>query len=272
MSGSTQGKLRRLVQADVQAALQLSMQAGWNQTADDWSMLLQLAPHSCLAIEVENELAATTTLLSYGMRLAWIGMVLTKKEFHGRGFARRLLSEALKLADQMKIETVKLDATEQGKPLYEKSGFRSEQPVERWSLNRIGCDVHSPNVASTTWNDSDPEAFGADRSSLLNCLAERNPPWSVPKAFLLGREGVNTAYLGPCVSDSPQTARMLIERFMQMNKSSVSWDVLSQNGEAVAIAKDLGFAPQRHLTRMVRGKDLRAKENSVYALAGFEFG
>ena len=52
MSGSTQGKLRRLVQADVQAALQLSMQAGWNQTADDWSMLLQLAPHSCLAIEI----------------------------------------------------------------------------------------------------------------------------------------------------------------------------------------------------------------------------
>src|SRR4051812_1766828 len=118
MTVSTPAKVRRLGEADVSAALALSMQAGWNQTADDWRMLLELAPQGCLAIEVEGELAATTTLLCYGSRLAWVGMVLTKKEFQGRGFARRLLSEVLKMADQLNIETVKLDATDQGRPLY----------------------------------------------------------------------------------------------------------------------------------------------------------
>ena len=107
-------------------------QAGWNQTAEDWRMLIDLAPESCLAIEMDSELAATTTLLCYGTRLAWVGMVLTKIKFRGQGLARRLLSEALKLAGQMNIETVKLDATDQGRPLYEKLGFRCEQPVERW--------------------------------------------------------------------------------------------------------------------------------------------
>src|SRR5579863_2424566 len=125
--------LRSLVASDIPAALGLSEQAGWNQTGEDWRMLVDLAPQGCLAIEVEGELAATTTLLCYGQRLAWIGMVLTKLPYRGRGFARRLLTQALTQADEMGIETVKLDATDQGRPLYEKMGFRFEQAVERWS-------------------------------------------------------------------------------------------------------------------------------------------
>jgi GNAT superfamily N-acetyltransferase len=272
VSEGAQGKMRRLTQADIRAALHLSVEAGWNQTADDWDMLLQLAPNGCLAIEVEGEVAATTTFLSYGQRLAWIGMVLTRKKFQGRGFARRLLSEALKLADEMKIATVKLDATDQGKPLYEKSGFRAEQPVERWLRTGNGCEVRSSNVAPKEWYEADQEAFGANRSPLLEELAERNPPWFAAKSFLLGRAGINTAYMGPCVSDDSQSARILIERFVQSTRAAIAWDFLPQNHEAVAIAKELNFAPQRHLTRMVRGKDLRAKETSIYALAGFEFG
>src|SRR5215831_15762193 len=103
--------LRTLRLEDVPAAYQLSAQAGWNQTEADWRMLLELAPGSCLAIEVNGQLAATTTLLCYGRRLGWIGMVLTKAEFQRRGFARKLFREALKQSDEIGIETIKLDAT-----------------------------------------------------------------------------------------------------------------------------------------------------------------
>lgn len=272
MTSSGEGSLRLLHQADLPAAVQLSTQAGWNQTADDWKTLLELAPAGCLAIEVDGELAATTTLMSYGTRLAWVGMVLTKKTFQGRGFARRLLSETLKLADQKKIETVKLDATDQGKRLYEKSGFRAEQPVERWTRSGVGAEVHREGVGVGEWKGIDEDVFGADRSRLLEKLATRNLPALSAKSFLLSRAGANTAYLGPCVSDTSISARKLVEHFAENTKSAVSWDLLAQNHEAVAIAREFGFAPQRHLTRMVRGKDLRAKESSVYALAGFEFG
>src|SRR5215472_11367337 len=105
------GKLRRLRAQDIPAAAQLSAQAGWNQTEEDWRTLLELGPEGCLAIEVDGHLAATTTLLCYGRRLAWIGMVLTKAEFQRRGFAKRLFREALKQADAMGIATIKLDAT-----------------------------------------------------------------------------------------------------------------------------------------------------------------
>jgi hypothetical protein len=51
-----------------------------------------------------------------------------------------------------------------------------------------------------------------------------------------------------------------------------SWDLLPANTSAVAIAQDLAFTPTRYLQRMVRGKDLRGTEETIYAIAGFELG
>jgi len=267
-------KLRRLRAGDIPAAAQLAAQAGWNQTEEDWRTLLELSPEGCLAIEVNGHLAATTTFLCYGRWLAWIGMVLTKAEYQRRGFARRLLAHALENADKMGIATIKLDATDQGQPLYESLGFRSEQEIERWS--RPGGNVAQPpaNRASVEepWRDLDSLVFGTDRSQLLERLARLNPPRSISQSYLFTRPGRVTAYLGPCVSEDPSPARRLIEECMLNARCAWSWDLFPRNQQAVALARDLGFSPQRHLMRMTRGKELREKENAIYAIAGFELG
>jgi predicted GNAT family N-acyltransferase len=270
--------LRRLAASDLPAALELSEQAGWNQTVDDWRMLIDLAPKGCLAIEVDGELAATTTLLGYGRRLAWIGMVLTKKSYRGRGFARRLLTQALNLADQTAIETVKLDATDQGRPLYEKTGFRSEQAVERWTRagtgHATGTTVPVGERPGENWRMADHRAFGADRSELLERLARRGqPPFVMDGSYWLTRPGRYSHYLGPSVCDAPRTARALIELALPTaGNRDCSWDLFPANAAAAAIARDLAFMPTRRLQRMVRGKDLHANNDSIYAIAGFELG
>lgn len=272
--------LRKLAAPDLPAALELSEQAGWNQTADDWRMLIDLAPEGCLAIEVDGELAATTTLLCYGLRLAWIGMVLTKKSYRGRGFARRLLTRALSLADEMAIETVKLDATDQGRPLYEKMGFRSEQAVERWTRPGTGGTTGTTDPVGErpseeeTWRVADHRAFGADRSELLERLARRGQrPFVMDGSYWLTRPGRYSHYLGPSVCDGPRTARALIERALPTaGYRDCSWDLFPANAGAVAIARDLAFTPTRRLQRMVRGKDLHVNSDSIYAIAGFELG
>ena len=70
-------QLRLMTTDDLAAATEISTAAGWNQTLEDWQMLMALEPHSCLAIEADGQLVSTTTLLCYSRRLAWIGMVLT---------------------------------------------------------------------------------------------------------------------------------------------------------------------------------------------------
>ena len=273
MTGTGVEELRRLRAEDISAAAQLSAHAGWNQTEEDWRTLLELSPEGCLAIEVDGQLAATTTLLCYGRKLAWIGMVLTKAEYQRRGFAKRLLALALQNADKMGIATIKLDATDQGQPLYESLGFKSEHQIERWS--RPGGNAQPPVSGVSEeqpWRELDELVFGTDRSRLLSRLAQLNPPRSTSKSYLFTRPGRTAAYLGPCVSEDPRMARHLIEDCVKSGQCAWSWDLFPQNPDAVALAQDLGFSPQRHLVRMARGKELRDKENSIYAIAGFELG
>ena len=274
MTEFADAKMRRLSPADIPAAAQLSAQAGWNQTEEDWRTLLELSPEGCLAIEVGGHLAATTTLLCYGRTLAWIGMVLTEAKHQRRGFARKLLRHALETADKMGIETVKLDATDQGQPIYKQLGFHGEQEIERWSrLGESGAKFPAERgFAEEPWRDLDSSVFGADRTQLLDRLAQFNSPRSTSQSYLFSRPGRVTAYLGPCVSENPETARRLIEDRVRNTGCSWSWDLFPQNRDAVALARDLGFSPKRHLLRMARGKQLHEKENAIYAIAGFELG
>jgi len=267
--------VRKLTIADLSAAMALSTEAGWNQTAHDWRVLIELSPQGCLAIEIDGEIASTATLTCYGTRLAWVGMVLTRIKHRGRGYAMRLLKETLRVADELGVESVKLDATDLGQPLYEKLGFRAEQPVERWW--RAGHENANPKSATApvapTWQATDQNAFGVDRQTLLEKLTWHNPPLTLGNSYLLRRAGREISYLGPSVCDSPTIAQKLMERALQNpSPGGWFWDLLVANQLAVSLAADLGFAPKRHLLRMVRGKDVRGNENCVYALAGFELG
>lgn len=263
MAGHT---VRILHEQDTPIASQLSAEAGWNQTEADWRMLLRLSPENCFGIDADGQLVATATLICYGKQLGWIGMVLTNRAYQRRGFARTLLLHAIARADQLGIESLKLDATDQGQPLYETLGFRVEQPVERWWRPATACGA-GPRPANLP--NLDLPAYGADRSQLLHALTERSSIHAQADGFCLARPGRRANYIGPCVSQTPEFARRSIEASASQESY---WDLLPMNQSALEIAKELGFSPQRKLIRMVRGRDLRGREDWIYAIAGFELG
>lgn len=271
------GNLRELRHSDLPDAMELSRLAGWNQTQDDWEALLQLDPQGCFGIEVERQIVATATLLCYKKQLAWIGMVLTRPDYRRRGFARRLMQAALERSSSLKIASVKLDATADGQPLYERLGFTTEQIVERWSraADQSPKDkVRSADASrAAVSQEMDREAFGTDRSAVLHELAARNPPVTTPEGFSFSRAGSRSRYLGPCVAPDQQTARTVIEQTLRASpESSWYWDILATNEKAVALAQEFGFVRQRRLERMVFGGRLVTNDQLVYAIAGFELG
>jgi GNAT superfamily N-acetyltransferase len=277
MSTDRVAQVRKLIAADIGSAVELSSEAGWNQTAKDWRLLIELAPECCLAVEIDGEIAATATLVAYAQKLAWIGMVLTRVKYRGRGFATRLLREALHLADANNVESVKLDATDQGQPLYEKLGFRTEQPVERWACDRLTL----PNaLTSATGRELTPSllavdesAFGANRSILLQKLTRLTAPAVLDNSCALTRSGRIARYLGPCVAETEQKAAAVLASVLaEHSGQNCYWDLLPSNRNAIALAKEFGFNPARRLTRMVRGSDLRSNNQLIYALSGFELG
>ena len=235
--------IRSLQTRDIDDAFELSSLAGWNQTRDDWRLLLETAD-VCLAVEAERRLVSTATLVCYGTKLAWVGMVLTHPDFRRRGYARLLMSEIMARACELSIATVKLDATDFGRSLYESFGFRSEQTVERWE-RRGG-----------------PDETDLPRDRIVH-----------GRSYAGDRPGRLRRYLGPCVAHSAETAEYLISSMLSRAPHiGWYWDLLPENRAAVQIARDLGFARVRTLTRMVWGRDLRGNEEQVFAISGFELG
>jgi GNAT superfamily N-acetyltransferase len=276
--------VRLLAISDLPQALGLSVSAGWNQTSSDWLRLLDLAPRTCFGIELDGCLAATATLLPYGRRLAWLGMVLTRRDYQHRGLASQLVANALEAAGALGIETVKLDATDQGQPIYEKLGFVAERRIERWTCigscdakARAGSSVPIESLASL-----DCEAFGADRMRLLALLAA--PGGATPAAggtfkplvtesgFALWRPGHFANYLGPCVARNTAAARGLISGCLTQASGPWIWDVFPDNAPGLELARELEFQPVRRLVRMRLGRSIAEQPGLVYAAAGFELG
>jgi GNAT superfamily N-acetyltransferase len=270
-------QVRPLSTADIPAGVRLKSAAGWNQTEADWRNLLALAPEGCFGIECDGALRATATAVCFGRELAWIGMVLTEREYRGRGFARRLMEHALAYLRTLRVDWIKLDATNMGLPLYQRLGFRAEGAIERW----LRAPGPAPGYGATRHNtlDSalDREASGTDRSRLLAVLAGFESA-AIAGGFAMGRPGSQAAYFGPCVARSADAARDLIAWFLEQHaEESVYWDILPANADAVAVAREFGFERARELVRMaIPGVEdptpLVNNDALVFATAGFEFG
>jgi ribosomal protein S18 acetylase RimI-like enzyme len=277
-AGAPQSLIRNLRAADIAAAFALSCHAGWNQTREDWRMLIDLFPEDCFGIESGGELAATTTAISFGQQLAWIGMVLTRPDCQRRGLARRLVVHALSHAEAKGIKTVKLDATEQGQKLYEGLGFRPEQEIDRFSrlsgagprLNRGLNQASDSNLAQML--SLDEQACGVNRANLLERLANLGTCFLNEDGHLLCRPGARAFYLGPCAARSTESARALVTAGLSMGDGLCFWDILSSNTAALLLAEELGFRLERRLMRMSEGAQLEGASSLNFGIAGFELG
>ena len=106
---------------------------------------------------------------------------LVDPQYRGRGIGTALLECAIQYLGSRNVLSIKLDATAQGKLLYEKLGFVSESIVERWMLKRQADEkpVQKVYVGIEDVLKLDREIFGADRSELLRSLAEDAPDFTM---------------------------------------------------------------------------------------------
>ncbi len=278
-------EVRLLRAPDVPAAVQLKELAHWNQTEDDWLRVLRLEPSGCFCATIDGEVVGTTTTTTYGQELAWIGMVLVDPKRRKLGIATKLMHAAIEYLTQAGIETIKLDATPAGHPLYEKLGFKEESLIERWQ----GI-AGAPAVAGPTWNTTarrealvlDHRAFGADRSKLIDMLIEDCcvTPAIVTvgngqlSGYGLARHGSNAVYLGPLLATGAEAATNLLDGLLsQMPGQCVYIDLNAGFEGGRKILSERGLVKQRDLIRMSYGKESKAGSSaSIFAIAGPEVG
>lgn len=286
----------------------LSTSAHWNQVEADWHAMLELG-RGWGVLEAEGgaakggaeALAASTLVLPFEQRFAWVSMVLVLPSFRGRGLANRLLVQALADLDAAGLAAV-LDATPVGRPVYLKHGF-----VDGWGLTRLrrpatlplpamdAAQAQSPasvrRLRAEDWpaiSALDAPAFGASRLALLQRLAARLPAlaWVLDdggvRGFLLGREGRTAVQLGPLVADEPGHALALLEAAFKAPRlaadrgaqlPSLIVDLPDGQPQVQAWLQAMGFIAERPFTRMVRGAAVVPGDPSRMVLvAGQELG
>ncbi len=276
--------LRRMTMQDVPAGMRLKEIAGWNQTPADWERFLSASPDGCFVAECQGRVVGTVTTISYQDRFGWIGMVLVDPDFRGRGIGTRLLEKAISYLDARGIPTLRLDATPQGKPIYEKLGFVSEYEIERWALPRAGGGDPVPEPSTedlTAILAFDCEVFGASREALLRSLASCAPQFVCAvrdraeiRGYAFGRSGSLADHLGPWVARDESAAGELLDSFLRRStRETVFVDCLPSNPSAQPLLCSHGFNFSRPLVRMYRGPNAHpGRASLVCAVLGPEFG
>jgi GNAT superfamily N-acetyltransferase len=261
---------------DVAGALELSQEAGWNQTAEDWSLVIRLG-RAFAVPGPDGSPIATGLAVPYPSALGWIGMVIVHGPYRRRGLASRLMERSI--AELLERDLVPfLDATPAGQPVYERMGFRPVQALTRWRGQGGGWGEALPSVEHVDEiAQLDRLAFGADRSAVLADLLGRREArsWRDPggAGYVLTRPGRTATYIGPSVARATDTALRLIESALAGISGPVAIDVPDREEEIGALLTDRGFQRERPFTRMALERDSVFGEPAlVRAIAAPELG
>jgi len=277
--------LRESELADAEA---LVREAGWNQTAADWRIFLDLGTVYAVR-DSTGRVVATAATLPHGGRFAWISMVLVTSHVRRQGLARRLMNRCIHDLTANSLVPV-LDATPAGRAVYSALGFK-----DTWGFHRLASAGQRPQprivdggliiraITDADWPalcTYDAAAFGADRGAVLARLRGRVPPAELIAyrgdriaGFLLGRDGRSATQLGPLVADDDLAAQQLLLRGLAAVEGAIYIDLADAKAELRQMLEEFGFAPQRPLTRMVyRRTESFDDPRRTFAVAGPELG
>jgi GNAT superfamily N-acetyltransferase len=271
---------------DADALVPLSTEAGWNQVSADWHFMLTHGRGIGVRGD-DGHWIATALIFPLGTRVAWISMVLVTTHERKRGLGGALLRRCFDDASAGGA-LVGLDATQFGRPVYLRNGFRDGYTLRRWRLTQSipgpaevpmgvrlrrmsGADV----LALQAYEVSD---VGFERAHVLTELFSRMPTLATVAesvdgrilGYNLARDGRVATQIGPVVADRADIAIALMNHAMRAGVPPYILDVPDAHRHITQWLEANGATAPRAFTRMVRGAADLPQPSRIFALAGPE--
>jgi len=277
-------ELRRMTIDDVSLGMRLKEQAGWNQIEADWRRFLALEPDGCFVAELDGKPVATTTTCVFDS-VAWIAMVLVDKPARHQGIATRLVEHAVQYLEGRGVETVRLDATPLGRPVYERLGFVAEYELVRLQGMASASALGQPVAMQVPADFSaaaklDHQITGTNRHRLLEAMFRERPDaaqivvdGSETIGYAMLRAGSRATQIGPAVALTSDAGCALLDwAYQRCDGRDIFIDVPCDNQPAIDWANVKGMETQRPFTRMYRGHPVRDQAAHLWASSGPEKG
>ncbi len=224
-------------------------------------------------------MAAVGSGIAYGA-LGFVGNMIVAPDHRRRGIGSAVLEAITTWLEARGCRRLELNATDEGRLLYERHGFASTgrsatATVER---ERVHPGAAAAGARAATAADTgtilayDRPRFGADRGALLRrLLADPGHPF-----LLLVRDGALGGYagirsdpprIGPFVADDPEAAATLLAAaFERLGTATLRVNLPPGNRSGAAWLRSIGVAVEPWDGRMARGVRLPRREETIYGM------
>ena len=277
--------IERVQPTDAEHLCPLSLEAGWNQVAADWRLMLTLGRGYGVRTP-DGKWIASALVLPLGPAVCWLSMVLVTQSMRGQGLGTGLLRRSIAEVEASGA-AAGLDATELGRPIYLPLGFRDVYALSRWHVPRGARQLLPPPagiaIGPATADDlehicrCDASRTGLARAPVLSHLFVRAQGLAriarregAIVGFCLARDGRVATQVGPIVAEDEAIGLALLSHALAATDQPVIADIPDRHDQLRRwLAQQGAFAP-RSFVRMLRG-DARLDDGArTFALAGPE--
>ncbi len=241
-----------------------------------------------MAYGMGGKLIASAAIILYGEAFASIGMVIVHPDYKGRGIGKAITSSCM---NSVSARTpIMLIATEEGKPLYEKLGFRSVSYVSKYICNSYNADDHCVGNENYMMNYEvgdlekiikiDGYAFGTNRKEFLKkrimqseqCIVVKDKEQSV-LGYGLSIQTPENKIIGPIVAKNDEMAMRIVHDLAKGHNDKLRIDVLEGKKGFMKVLEITGFKKVNTPPIMMKNSgQLLKRNNELYSIAAQIFG
>jgi len=245
----------------------------WSDIIPEFKFYIQSSFCYPIKIKIDDRIVGIGASIIF-KDTSWVAHIIVDSEYRNKGFGARIVNELLETIKRDSIATCSLIATELGKPVYLKAGFRivAEYSFFQREKQWIDCPISGKVIPfeekhRTMIYELDQIISGEKREPLLTDYLSNS------KLFVENNE-VLGYYIpdlkeGLIYADTDEAGLEL----MKLKYASVDKAVLpSENIAAVVFLQQNGFVETRKGTRMILGNDLDWNPRKMYGRIGGNFG
>ncbi len=201
--------IEAFTEAHIDGGVRLSQAAQWPHRAEDWALMLSV---SIGVVALDDGKVVGTAMCSRFGDVAALNMIIVDERMRGRGLGRKLMAQVMQAAGAREMRLV---ATAEGLPLYEKLGFEvtgkivQHQGIAQAAAPECAVEVvEGVDIAALA--KMDLAATGMARDGLLSRVSEMGCVLHAKGGFAMLRPFGRGHVLGPVVAQDAATARALM--------------------------------------------------------------
>ncbi|MEK4741707.1 MULTISPECIES: GNAT family N-acetyltransferase [unclassified Bacillus (in: firmicutes)] len=280
-------RVERLRKGKIEDIVALSSHIGWDYNREEIETIL----HTGIVYGVVNEreeLIASAAIILYGETLASIGMVIVHPDYKGRGIGKIIMDSCVKSVSTQ--TPIMLIATDEGKILYEKLGFRAVSYVSKYICNSYNANYHCVGNEEYIVNyeerdlediiQIDKDAFGTNREEFLKkrivqseqCIVVKDKEQNV-LGYGISIQTPENKIIGPIVAKNDKMAMRMVHYLVREHNGKLRIDVPEGKKDFMKELEIIGFKKVNTPPIMMKNSDQFLKRNGeLYSIAAQIFG